>query len=100
VCSSDLARGDIVGIYQSDEAIAGHLAADASLGLPADWAARAAAQREGAGKPDLDALAKEFYDPATAVLVVVGPQARILPMLSALGLPAPEIRDAEGRVRK
>jgi predicted Zn-dependent peptidase len=91
------ARGDLVGVYQTNEGIAGHLAADASLGLGADWAAKSAALRDAAGKADLDALAKEFYEPAPAVLVVVGPRAKIVPMVAPLGLPAPEFRDEEGR---
>jgi predicted Zn-dependent peptidase len=91
-------RGEMVSVYQSNEGIAGHLAADASLGLPADWEARSAEKREGAQKAELDALAKEFYDPTDAILVVVGPRGKIQPMIDKLGLPAPEIRDAEGNV--
>jgi predicted Zn-dependent peptidase len=91
------ARGELVGTYQSAEGIAGHLAADASLGLPPDWAARSAALRDSADKPQLDALAKEFYDPSAAIVVVVGPRTAVEPMLAEAGLPPPEIRDAEGR---
>ena len=92
------AREDLVGVYQSDEGIAGHLAADASLGLPPDWATQSSRKRDAATKPELDALAKQFYGLSDAILVVVGPLARIQPMIDKLGLPAPEIRDAEGRV--
>jgi zinc protease len=93
-------RGELVGLYQSDEGIAGHLAADASLGLPADWQAKASEKRDSAQKAELDALAKQFYDPTDAILVVVGPRARVQPMIDKLGLPPPEIRDAEGNVTK
>jgi zinc protease len=96
--SRSQARGEIVGTYQSDEGIAGHLAADASLGLPPDWAARSAGLRDQAAKPALDALAKEFYDPSAAIVVVVGPRATVEPMLAEAGLGAPEMRDAEGRL--
>jgi zinc protease len=92
------ARADLVSVYQSNEGIAAHLAADASLGLPADWASRSSEKREGAQKPELDALAKRFYDPSSAILVIVGPLARVQPMIDKLGLPAPEFRDVEGRV--
>jgi len=34
------ARGELVSVYQSNEGIAGHLAANASLGLPPDWEAK------------------------------------------------------------
>ncbi|MGH7272008.1 MAG: M16 family metallopeptidase, partial [Polyangiaceae bacterium] len=90
--------GEFVSVYQSSEGIAGHLAADASLGLPPDWQATSSAKRENAAKPELDALAKRFYDPTGAIIVVVGPRARVEPMIGKLGLPAPQIRDAEGAV--
>jgi zinc protease len=92
------AREELVSVYQSDEGIAGHLAADASLGLPPDWASQASSKRDAATKADLDALAKQYYGVSDAIIVVVGPLARIQPMIDALGLPVPEIRDAEGRV--
>jgi len=94
------ARGEFVSVYQSDEGIAGHLAADASLGLPPDWEAKSSAKREGALKPELDALAKQFFDPSDAILVVVGPRAKVQPMIDKLGLPPAEIRDADGNVTR
>jgi zinc protease len=94
------ARGELVSVYQSVEGIAGHLAADASLGLPPDWEATSSAKREAAQKPELDALAKQFYDPTDAIIVVVGPRARVQPMIDKLGFPPPEFRDAEGNVTK
>jgi zinc protease len=94
------ARGDLVSVYESVESIAGHLAGDASLGLPADYQAKASEARDAADKTVLDRLAKQFYDPTDAILVVVGPRGRVQPMIDKLGLPAPEIRDAEGNVVK
>jgi predicted Zn-dependent peptidase len=94
------ARADLVDVYESVEAMAGHLGADASLGLGPDYEAKAAKVRDEADKPLLDRLAKQFYDPDGAVLVVVGPRARVQPQIDPLGLPAPEIRDAEGNVVK
>jgi zinc protease len=94
------ARGEFVSTYQSVEGISGHLAADASLGLPADWETTSSAKREGAAKPELDALAKKYFDPSDAILVVVGPRARVQPMIDKLGLPPAEIRDADGNVVK
>lgn len=94
------ARGELVGVYESVEGIAGHLGADASLGLPPDWQAQASQKRDAAAKPELDALAKQFYDPSDAIIVVVGPRGRIQPMIEAIGLPPPEIRDADGTVVK
>ncbi len=98
--SRSQARGEIVSAYDAVETIAGHLAADAALGLPANWEATTSEKRDAAQKPELDALAKQFYDPAAAILVVVGPRARVQPMIDKLGLPAPQIRDSEGNVIK
>ncbi len=94
------ARGELVGVYEAVEAIAGHLGADAVLGLPPDLEAKTSEKRDAAQKPELDALAKQFYDPTDAILIVVGPRARIQPMIDKLGLPAPEIRDSDGNVIK
>ena len=94
------ARGELVGAYQAVETIAGHLAADGSLGLAPDWEAKASLARDSAQKAELDALAKRFYDPAGAIVVVVGPLGRIRTMIDKLGLPAPEIRDADGHIVK
>lgn len=94
------ARGEIVGVYESVEGIAGHLAADASLGLPPDWETVSSQRRDAASKAQLDALAKRYYDPAGAIVVVVGPRGRVQPLIDGLGLPAPELRDAEGNVLK
>jgi predicted Zn-dependent peptidase len=89
-------RGELVSIYESVESIAGHLAANASLGLGPDWELASSKRRDVADKAALDALAKRFYDPDHAVLVVVGPSAKVKPMIEALGLPPPELRDSEG----
>jgi predicted Zn-dependent peptidase len=90
------ARGELVGAYESVESIAGHLAADASLGLGPDWQVKYSERRDLADKAELDGLAKRFYDPASAILVVVGPSVKVKPMIEKLGLPSPELRDAEG----
>jgi zinc protease len=95
------ARGDLVSVYESVQGIAGHLAADASLGLPPDYESKASEARDKADKALLDRLAQQFYSPEHAIIVVVGPRAVVQPMLSKPPLPplpAPEIRDAEGNV--
>ena len=92
------ARGEIVNVYESVETIAGHLAADAALGLPPDWEATTSQKRDAAQKGDLDALAKQYYDPTDATIVVVGPQGVLQPSLDKLGVTAPEMRDSEGKV--
>jgi predicted Zn-dependent peptidase len=91
------ARGDLVSVYESVQGIAGHLAGDASLGLPPDYQAKASEARDVADKTLLDRLAK-FFDPDNGIIVVVGPRARVQPMIDKLGLPPAEIRDAEGNL--
>jgi len=91
-------RADLVSAYETVEGIAGRLAGDAGLGLGADFEAKASEARDAAQKADLDALARQYFAPEDAVLVVVGPRATVEPMLEKLGLPAPQIRDAAGNV--
>src|ERR1019366_8504284 len=91
-------RASLVSTYESVEGIASRLASDASLGRGADYQARASQVSDQADRAQLDALAKRLYSPEDAIVVVVGPRARVRPMLDTLGLPAPEIRDAEGNV--
>ena len=94
--SRSQARGELVGAYESVEAIASRLAADASLGLGPDFEGKESQARDAATKTDLDRLAKQYYDPDGAIIVVVGPRAKVQPQIDKLGLPAPEVRDAQG----
>lgn len=91
-------RADLVSAYETVEGIAAHLAADAGLGLGADFEAKASEARDAAQKADLDALARRYFAPDDAILVVVGPTATVQPMLEKLGLPPPQIRGAEGNI--
>jgi predicted Zn-dependent peptidase len=91
------ARGELVSAYQSVQSIAGRLGGNASLQLPPDFEAKAAQARDAAQKNELDALAKRFYDPTDGIVVVVGPRAKVQPMIEKAGLPPPEMRDAEGK---
>ena len=93
------AREELVGVYESVEGIAGHLAADASLGLEPDYEAKAARVGQEAPRSQLDLLASRFYAPDPSLVVVVGPRSRIeKPIEDKLGWPPPEIRDAVGAV--
>jgi predicted Zn-dependent peptidase len=94
------ARADLVRAYESVEGISGKLAGNASLGLGVDYEAVASVRRDTAGKGELNRLAAAYYDPKEAVILVVGPRAQVDPQLKALGLPAPEYRDAHGNVVK
>ncbi len=91
------ARADLVSAYEMVERISGHLAADASLGLPPDYEGTMAKARDAASKTDLDGVAKRLYSPDGAMLVMVGPKAKLEAVIETLHLPPPSIRDEEGK---
>jgi hypothetical protein len=64
--------------------------------LPPDWEARASRERDAATKAQLDALARRYFDPKNAIVVVVGPRSRVQPLIDASGMPPAELRDSEG----
>ncbi|HXU80314.1 MAG TPA: pitrilysin family protein [Polyangia bacterium] len=71
--------------------------ADVALyGLPLDEPVRFTRALEKAQPPALRKLAVRAIDPATITIVAVGDRKTIEPGLRALGLPAPELRDADG----
>ena len=98
--SRSQARGELVSTYESLEHMAGQLAGNASLGLPPEWEVKSSQRLEAATKDDLGRLAKQYFAPDGAIIVVVGPRARVQTQLDKLGLPAPEIRDATGNILK
>jgi predicted Zn-dependent peptidase len=65
-------------------------------GLPMDEPQRFIAALEKATSEDLLGLARRWVDPEGASIVIVGDRAAIEPGLRAIGLPAPELRDADG----
>ena len=74
--------------------------ADLSLyGLPLDEPVRFIKALQKADAPLLKRLANKTIDPATITIVAVGDRKVIEPGLKALGLPAPEIRDADGELQ-
>jgi zinc protease len=78
--------------------IAATFAELALYGLPLDEPERFIAALERATPDDLLRLARKYIDPEGACIVIVGDRAAIEPGLRALGLPAPELRDADGEV--
>jgi zinc protease len=75
--------------------------ADISLyGLPLDEPVRFTRALEKADARLLKRLANRSIDPATVTIVAVGDRKTIEPGFKALGLPAPEIRDADGELQK
>jgi len=92
------ARQDLVSTYESVEGVARRLAGNASLGLPPDADALRSKACDKANKAELDRLASHYYNPTDALVIVVGPRAKVSPLLLAAGFPPPEQRDAEGSV--
>ena len=76
--------------------IASTFAELALYGLPLDEPERFIAALERATADDLLRLAQQYIDPEGACIVIVGDRAAIEPGLRELGLPKPELRDAEG----
>ncbi|HEY8078986.1 MAG TPA: pitrilysin family protein, partial [Labilithrix sp.] len=91
-----LARGDLVEAYETVDATAHRLARYAGVGLAADQDATAAAKTSAATKADLAALAKKYVDPSNALVVIVGPRAKIAPQLEAIGMGSFETSGPEG----
>ncbi|WP_394843409.1 insulinase family protein [Pendulispora brunnea] len=95
-----MARVDVVQAYEHVSSTATLLGNDAALGLPATYEAEAALRRDSATKADLDRVAQRYFHPKDAIVVIVGPQAKVLPQLAQVeGLPKPEFFDAEGNPR-
>jgi predicted Zn-dependent peptidase len=91
-------RADLVETFEAYDHAAEHLAVDAALGLPADHERTAALAAEGATRDALSKLVRQYFDPAGAALVVVGPRAKLEEPLRAIGFGTIEARDAEGHV--
>jgi predicted Zn-dependent peptidase len=89
-------RADLVGDYEEVQKLAGLLASDAAMGLPPDYEAKAATARDAATQATLNQLASTFYNTQSAVVMAVGPKDTLLAAISAAGLPAPQICDADG----
>lgn len=94
------ARSDMVEAYESVQSAAGRLAQAAALALGPDYDARASVARDAATGADLNRLAAKYFDTRDAIVVVVGPRAKVEAAVAAAGLPAPELRDADGAVVK
>jgi zinc protease len=89
-------RADLVGDYEEVQKLAALLASDAAMGLPPDYESKAAAARDSATQGNLGQLASNFFDPQGSVVMAVGPKETLLAAISAAGLPAPQICDADG----
>jgi zinc protease len=91
-----IARGELVDAFESVEAAARRLARNAGVGLPADHEAKAAVALDRATKDDLRKLAAAHVDPKSAIIVIVGPRAKLQPQLEKIGITAVETSGPEG----
>ncbi len=91
-----LARGDLVEAYETVDGAAHRLARYAGVRLPADRDATSSAKTNAATKAELASLAKKYVDPANALVVIVGPRAKIAPQLEAIGITSFESSGPEG----
>lgn len=88
-------RAELVQTYERVDGVAQRLGTLAILGLSPSFDAAASRARQQATKAQLAALAAAVASPKSSI-IVVGPKAALLPQLKAIGLPDPEIWDAEG----
>jgi zinc protease len=91
-------QGDRVEAFEMFDHAAEHLAVDAALGLAPDYERTAALATEGASRDALARLGAAYFDPASAVVIVVGPRAKLEEPLKAIGYGTFELRDADGKV--
>lgn len=91
-----IARGELVEAFESVEAAARRLARNAAVGLPPDHEAKASLLLDHATKDDLKKLAAKHVDPTNAVIVIVGPRAKIQPQLEAIGIKAFDTSGPDG----
>jgi predicted Zn-dependent peptidase len=90
-----IARGELVDSFESVEAASSRLARNAGVGLSPDHETKASLALDRATKDDLKKLARAV-DPSTAVIVIVGPRARIQPQLEKIGITKLETSGPEG----
>lgn len=94
--SRQLARADLVEAFEGVETAAARLARNAGVGLGPSQEADASKLLYGASKADLQKLASQHLDLSGAVVVVVGPKAKVLPQLEKIGLSNVETTGPEG----
>jgi zinc protease len=91
-------RGDRVATFETYDHAAERLGLDGALGLPTDYEKTAALATDAATRDTLTKLGALYFDPAAAVVVVVGPRAQLEGPLKTAGYATLEIRDPDGKV--
>lgn len=91
------ARADLVEAFETVSAAAARLGRSAGVEQAPDHEAVTSRLVDRADKATLDRLASSYLDLSSAVVVVVGPRARIEPQLASIGIHALEASDPEGK---
>jgi zinc protease len=91
------ARSELVEAFETVQAATARLGRNAGVGLPPDREATASRIAARADKAQLKRLAAQHLDLDAAVIVIVGPRAKIEPQLKAIGITAIETSGPEGQ---
>jgi predicted Zn-dependent peptidase len=81
-----IARGELVEAFEGASSAARRFARNAGAGLLPDHDNRAGLALDAATKEELKRLAAAHVDAKDAIVVIVGPRAKIEPQLSAIGI--------------
>jgi len=95
--TKQLARAELVETFETVQAAAARLGRNAGVGHTPDHEAAASRLMVRADKGQLKKAAAQFLDLDTAVIVIVGPRAKIEPQLKAIGITAVESSGTEGQ---
>lgn len=91
-----IARSELVESFESVEAAARRLARNAGVGLPPDHEPKASLVLDRATPEDLTKAAAAHVDASNAIIVIVGPRAKIQPQLDAIGVTSIQTSGPEG----
>jgi zinc protease len=91
------ARSELVEAFETVQAAAARLGRSAGVGLTPDHEAIASRVAARADKGQLDGLARKYLGLDDAVIVIVGPRAKIDPQLAAIGITSIESSGPEGQ---
>jgi len=96
--AKDLLERQMARRFETAGAIAAEIANIVVYRLPEDYLAKFAGNVEAVTAADVLRVAKQHLDPARLTITLVGDREKIAPGLTGLGLPAPELRDSQGKV--
>lgn len=95
--TKSLVRAELVEAYETVEAAVSRLGRNAALDLGADYDAKMSKIAADADKAALEKAATRYLDIREAVVVIVGPRAKLEPQLAAIGITSFEVTGPEGQ---